>query len=92
VVPIANDAGRNIGGEHALAILASSTGGRIFNPEGFDQLDASFTDILRELRTQYLLGFYPQGVRDEAKAFHPVSVKMHPNGLKVTARTGYYEP
>jgi Ca-activated chloride channel homolog len=92
VIPIANDAGRNIGGEHALSILASSTGGRIFNPEGFDQLDASFTDILRELRTQYLLGFYPQGVRDEPKAFHPVSVKMHPNGLKVTARTGYYEP
>ena len=35
VVPIANDAGRNTGGEHALATLSKSTGGRIFSPEWF---------------------------------------------------------
>ncbi len=92
VVPIAGDAGRNIGGEHALATLASSTGGRIFYPEGFDRLDQAFTDILRELRTQYLLGFYPQGVRDEPRLFHPVSVKLKESGLRISARTGYYEP
>ena len=92
VVPIANDAGRNIGGEHALATLASSTGGRIFYPEGFDRLDEAFSDILRDLRTQYLLGFYPQGVRDEPRLFHPVSVKVKQSGYKVTTRSGYYEP
>src|SRR5579875_2315700 len=43
VVPIEADAGRNLGGEHALATLAASTGGRIFYPEGFDELDAAFT-------------------------------------------------
>ena len=92
VVPIEGDAGRNTGGEHALATLATSTGGRIFNPEGFDQLDEAFTDILRELRTQYLLGFYPRGVRDQPRSFHPVKVQVRDSSLRITARTGYYEP
>jgi len=92
VVPIEADAGRNLGGEHALATLASSTGGRIFNPQGLNQLDAAFTDILRELRTQYLLGYYPRDVREQPRLFHPVKVEVHDPKLKVSARTGYYEP
>jgi Ca-activated chloride channel family protein len=92
VIPIANDAGRNTGGEHALATLSKSTGGRIFYPEGFDRLDVAFADILRELRTQYLLGFYPRGLPEEARLFHPITVKVHQAGMRVTARTGYYEP
>ena len=92
VVPIENDAGRNTGGEHALATLASDTGGRIFNPEGFEQLDQAFADILRELRTQYLLGYYPKNVRQASRLFHPVKVDV-PNGtLRISARSGYYDP
>jgi Ca-activated chloride channel homolog len=92
VVPIEGDAGRNTGGEHALATLATSTGGRIFNPDGFEQLDQAFTDILKELRTQYLLGFYPRGVRDQPRLFHPLKVQVRDSSLRITARTGYYEP
>ena len=92
VVPISGDAGRNTGGEHALATLASSTGGRIFYPEGFEKLDEAFTDIIRELRTQYLLGFYPQGTREEPRRFHVLNVKLGDPSLRITARTGYYEP
>lgn len=92
VVPIANDAGRNTGGEHALATLADSTGGQIFYPEGFDRLDEAFTDILRNLRTQYLLGFYPANVTEQHNLFHPLAVGVHRPETKVTARTGYYEP
>ena len=32
VMPITNDAGRNIGGEHALEFMAKGTGGRTFMP------------------------------------------------------------
>lgn len=92
VVPIANDAGRNIGGEHALATLAESTGGRIFNPQSFDQLDQAFTQILQELRTQYLLGYYPKNVREEPSLFHPVKVEVRDRSLRVSARSGYYQP
>ncbi len=92
VVPIANDAGRNTGGEHALATLAASTGGRIFYPQGFEQLDQAFAEILRELRTQYLLGFYPRNVREEPRLFHPLKVQAGNGSLRVTVRSGYYAP
>lgn len=92
VVPVEADAGRNLGGEHALATLAASTGGRIFNPQGMSQLDAAFTDILHELRTQYLVGYYPRDVREQPRSFHPVKVEVRDPSLKVSSRTGYYEP
>ena len=92
VVPVAGDAGRNLGGEHALATLASATGGRIFNPSGFDELDEAFSDIIRELRTQYLVGFYPKEVKEEPRRFHPVSVAVKSPGMRTISRSGYYEP
>ncbi len=92
VVPIAGDAGRNLGGEHALATLAASTGGRIFNPSGFSELDEAFADIIRELRTQYLIGFYPKDVKEEPRRFHPVAVMVRQAGMRTIARSGYYEP
>jgi Ca-activated chloride channel family protein len=92
VVPIANDAGRNTGGEHALATLAASTGGRIFYPEGFAHLDQAFGEIIRELRTQYLVGYYPKDVRLEPRRYHPVSVTVRDNRVKIISRSGYYEP
>jgi Ca-activated chloride channel homolog len=91
VVPIENEAGRNIGGEHALATIATSTGGRIFNPEGFDQLDRAFSDLLRELRTQYLIGYYPKDVRQEPKLYHPIKVAVREDSVRISARSGYYD-
>ena len=55
VTPITNDAGRNVGGENALTTLGERTGGRVFAPNLGAAMDRAFTDILRELRTQYLL-------------------------------------
>ncbi|MBV9613194.1 MAG: VWA domain-containing protein [Acidobacteriaceae bacterium] len=92
VVPIEGDAGRNTGGEHALATLAASTGGRIFYPESFAHLDAAFADILQELRTQYLLGFYPHGINQQPRSFHRVRVEARDPSLRAVSRTGYYEP
>ncbi len=92
VIPIAGDAGRNTGGEHALATLAASTGGRIFNPDSYEHLDSAFADILRELRTQYLLGYYPRGVREQPRSFHPIKVEVPNAPVRISARSGYYEP
>jgi Ca-activated chloride channel homolog len=92
VVPIENDAGRNTGGEHALDTLAQMTGGRPFYPAGAGQLDNAFADILRELRTQYLLGYYPKNQLASNNRYHRVAVTTPKKNLKVTARTGYYEP
>ncbi len=92
VIPIPNDAGRNLGGEHALATLSASTGGRTFYPAGYDQLDQTFGDILHELRTQYLIGFYPKGLVQQPRQFHKVQLLAKGNGMKIAVRSGYYEP
>jgi Ca-activated chloride channel family protein len=90
VVPITNDAGRNLGGERALETLASGTGGRVFQPAGASELDDAFTQILRDLRTQYLVGYYPHNLPADAPRFHLVRVELSRKDLRATTRTGYY--
>jgi Ca-activated chloride channel family protein len=91
VVPITNDAGRNTGGEHALETLAASTGGRAFYPSVGASLDRAFEEILRDLRTQYLIGYYPRGVITGDAHFHAVRVELPKRrDLRVSTRTGYY--
>jgi Ca-activated chloride channel family protein len=90
VLPITNDAGRNIGGENALTFIAQGTGGRTFLPAIGTQLDHTFTDIIDELRTQYLLGFYPRGVPLTKERFHKLEVRTGSRELRVSARNGYY--
>ena len=58
----ANESGRNTAGEHALITITDSTGGTMFLVDEMQQLDATFDRIDRELRTQYLLGYYPTPV------------------------------
>jgi Ca-activated chloride channel family protein len=92
VMPITNDAGRSVGGENALKSLASDTAGRVFTPSVMGPaVDAAFTDILKELRTQYFLGYYPRGVPSVAGSYHRLEVKVRSPDLQVNARSGYYE-
>jgi Ca-activated chloride channel family protein len=90
VMPITNEAGRNIGGEHALEFMAKGTGGRCFLPSIGPDLDKAFTSIITELRTQYLLGFYPQNVPLNKDRFHKLEVRVLRPDLRVSARNGYY--
>ncbi len=90
VVPITNDAGRNVGGENALTTLAAGTGGRVFTPNLGAQLDRAFDDILHELRTQYLVGFYPKDVPPAKDRFHTLKVAVQNRNLRVSTRSGYY--
>ena len=89
VIPITNNAGRNTGGENALFFLAQSTGGRTFYPD-VGKLDKAFVDIITELRTQYLLSFYPQGVPLTKDPYHKLQVAISSPDLRVSARDGYY--
>ena len=91
VVPITNPAGRNTGGEHALETLAEGTGGRAFYPSVGPELDRAFADILRDLRTQYLLGYYPRGVAAGDGKFHTVRLELPGRqDLRISTRAGYY--
>lgn len=90
VRPITNDAGRNLGGERALETLANDTGGRVFQPAGAAALDEAFTQILQDLRTQYLVAFYPRNLPPDTPRFHLVRVELSRKDLRATTRTGYY--
>ncbi len=58
VVPIAADAGRNTGGEHALIQMAQDTGGKFYYVEDKHDLGPAFAHVSDDLRTQYTVGYY----------------------------------
>jgi Ca-activated chloride channel family protein len=92
VVPIANDAGRNTGGEHALIQISKDTGGKYYYAENLNQLNEAFRQISEELRTQYLIAYYPnRKVADSPFRRIEVQVtKKDSDGLQVRHRAGYY--
>jgi Ca-activated chloride channel family protein len=94
VVPVEADAGRNLGGEHALIQISKDTGGKYYYAEGEQQLDEAFRKISDELRTQYLIAFYPNR-RVSDSPFRRIQVelsKKDPEGrpYQVRHRAGYY--
>lgn len=92
IVPVIEEPGRNTGGEHALTSLSASTGGRTFFPGTTKDLDGAFAEILRDLRTQYLLGYYPRGLAATHERFHEVKLSLRRTGYTVSSRRGYFEP
>ncbi len=104
-VPIAASAGRDLGGEHALVTLADETGGQSFyvaagEPGGVGEggagglapLDRAFRQVAADLRTGYLLGYYPH--REEpGEAFHRIQVTLPgaaSQAFQLRYRSGYY--
>ncbi len=93
VVPIENSAGRETGGEHALIQLSADTGGKHYYATSMTQLDDAFQKISDELRTQYLLAYYPIH-RTSFSDFRRIQVNVlgRPEASKyhVRNRAGYY--
>ena len=90
-VPIAASAGRDLGGEHALITLAEQTGGKYFyvNDGG---LDKAFARVSDDLRTQYLLGYYPRN-QEPGRAFHRIQVtipRASAEDFNLRHKTGYF--
>jgi Ca-activated chloride channel family protein len=90
LVPVAGDAGRNLRGENALIQLTQWTGGKIFFPALGASLDEAFDEILKDLRTQYLIGYYPKNVPVSKDRFHRVKLGVKRAGHVVSARNGYF--
>ncbi len=73
--PIKSESGRETAGQHALITITDSSGGAVFILDALDQMGAMFDRIDRELRTQYLLGYYPDPVPPPGSDRH-VQVKV----------------
>jgi Ca-activated chloride channel family protein len=93
IVPIESSAGRETGGEHALIQLSEDTGGKYYYATSTAQLDEAFQKISDELRTQYLLAYYP-AQRTSFSEFRRIEVKVagvpEAASYRVRHRAGYY--
>jgi Ca-activated chloride channel homolog len=93
IVPIEASAGRDTGGEHALIQISEDTGGKYYYATSLPQLDEAFHKISDELRTQYLLAYYPSERYSDSE-FRRVEVELvnpPPGGsYRLRHRAGYY--
>lgn len=90
-VPIEASAGRDIGGEHAMITLAEQTGGKYFYVDA-GGLDKAFAQVSDDLRTQYLIGYYPHN-QVPGNIFHRLTVtipRAAPDAFNIRHKTGYY--
>lgn len=95
-VPIPSDAGRNTGGEHAMMSLSQGTGGKYYYVEA-GGLDKAFQQVSEDLRTQYLISYYPVARRTESD-YRRIQVTVAPTAGPAAStyllryRPGYYAP
>jgi len=95
-LPILSDAGRDTGGEHALITLSQGTGGKSYYAQ-FGDLTRAFAQVSEDLRTQYLIGYYPVQRRSLSE-FRRIQLTLKPGSTPGAAtdllryRPGYYAP
>lgn len=72
-----------------LQRLTSQTGGGHFTLGRFDDVNATFTQVMQELHYQYVLGFAPE--RADGK-LHRIEVRSTRPGITIRARRSYTAP
>lgn len=76
---------------HHLEDVVRESGGRIVRLREAGEIAGAFRDVLRELREQYALGYYPRPELRHDGAWREVEVEVSPPGLEVRARAGYID-
>lgn len=77
--------------ERNLEQLTSATGGRLYRPTSFNDLERTYAEVADELRHQYTLYYSPLNTKRNGQ-FRRVRVETTNSGHQVTARIGYYAP
>ncbi|MEO8501948.1 MAG: VWA domain-containing protein [Vicinamibacteria bacterium] len=67
--------------------LAELTGGEVFTPKTFKELQPIYNGLLDELAAQYVIGYVPQG--DPTPGDHRLRVEVDRAGVKLRHRRGY---
>ncbi len=71
-----------------LKEIADRSGGQVYRADNVGALPQAFAAIADELRTQYLLGYYPTN-RDHDGAYRKIQVKALRKDVAIRARPGY---
>lgn len=87
---VQTEGGRYTGGEHAIDTIIDSTGGAVYYPKGMNDLDTMFQQISRELRTQYLLSYYPKP-KEKAGTYCRIDLEIPGGTYTLHYRKGFYE-
>jgi VWFA-related protein len=77
--------------ERNLERLTTATGGRLYKPEAFNDLDRTYAEVADELRHQYTLYYSPLNTNRDGQ-FRRVRVETKTPIHHVSARIGYYAP
>ncbi|MGB0036421.1 MAG: VWA domain-containing protein [Candidatus Acidiferrales bacterium] len=71
--------------------MADDTGGRVIDVHNEKSLEKAFDEISEELRSQYVLGYYPTNLKRDGQ-FRKIQVQVDRPDMKILARKGYYSP
>lgn len=77
--------------ERNLDQLTRSTGGRVYKPSSFNDLERIYKEVAEELRHQYALYYSPLN-RTRDGGFRRVRVETTDSKHQITARIGYFAP
>lgn len=76
---VKSESGRNTAGEHALDAMMDATGGAMYSVVSDAEFTPTFDRINQELRTEYLLGFYPKP-EPRPGSHHTIVLRLAPPG------------
>jgi VWFA-related protein len=71
--------------------MAEDTGGREVEVRGQKSLEKAFDQISEELRSQYVIGYYPTNDKHDG-TFRKIKVDVNRPDMRILARKGYYAP
>lgn len=77
--------------ERNLEQLTAATGGRLYKPTTFNDLERTYAEVADELRHQYTLYYSPLNTNRDGQ-FRRVRVETTNPSHQVAARIGYYAP
>ncbi|HKO95588.1 MAG TPA: VWA domain-containing protein [Pyrinomonadaceae bacterium] len=77
--------------ERHLEELTRVTGGRLYKPTSFGDLERTYAEVAEELRKQYTLYYSPLNSKRDGQ-FRRVTVETSDPANQVSARVGYYAP
>lgn len=81
--------------EHAAELagldrMVEASGGRTISIERVEDAPAAFRSILDELRRQFVLGWYPSGLRHDG-SWREIRVDVARRGVEARSRAGYFD-
>lgn len=77
--------------ERNLEQLTAATGGRLYKPSSFNDLERTYAEVADELGHQYTLYYAPLNAKRDGQ-FRRVRVETTTPSYQVSARIGYYAP